>query len=143
MSEEKEIVRQGKIGDCRKHPRPEICAGCDTPMNPEPMNDTHYTCAVCKGPMEVKGVCNKCQPPEPFHPEYFWAFCALLLAFHEGAAGEEEVFISLKHLQRFPIDRTPLVYWNPQLQGWIMKNRPQKAAIVEPSKVIVTGKESR
>ncbi len=102
------------------------------------MSEAPYICAVCDGPMEVKGVCKKCQPPEPFQPEYFWAFAALLLGMHTHRTGEEEIFISLKRLQRFPIDEVPLVYWDPQSQGWIMKNRPQKAAIVEPSKAIVT-----
>lgn len=101
-------------------------------------NTSGYKCSVCDTPMKVKGQCKKCEPPEPFHPEYFWAFVALLLGMRKRATGEEEVFISVKQLQRFPIDEAPLVYWSAQLQGWIMKNRPQKPAIVEQNKAIVT-----
>lgn len=67
-----------------------------------------------------------------FKPQYFWAFCALMLY----KLGDVEA-ISLECLDKFNAERdSPDVIWNAEKKAFIMKNKE----ISRPSPIAIPGK---
>ena len=101
--------------------------------------EENYTCAVCNGPMEVKGECPNCKPPAGFEPKYFWAFMTMLTHIACVATRKDRVSISLEHLEKFDPKECPNIFWDPENKAWVIQNKPmaEESVIIAVSQKVL------